>query len=925
MRPIRLTLSAFGPYANKTELNLEALGDGGLYLITGETGSGKTTIFDVIAYALYGEPSGDKRTAAMLRSKYAMADTPTFVELVFTCKGNTYTVKRNPTYKRQSKRGNKMVEEKANAELFLPDGTVLSKERAVTAAISDIIGIGRRQFASIAMIAQGDFQKLLLASTEEREKIFRQIFRTQSYERLQKKLSDEAKALNQERIQKRDGIAQDLQMIAGAEDDPLYEEVTKAKAGELPIEDTIALIETLLERDRENREINRKKREERNREKETIAANIEKAKKRRQLETDLEKDRQRLTEKEEEQQKSLEELKAETEKEPQREELQKMITLGEKDLSRYDDFEKLRRRARETQNRLQKEETRAEQYKKSLAQSEARFTACQTELKTLKDSDVRLLSLTQKAKEAKKSKEELSLLSEKIRACEQQRQRYEKAQQKFIGQRQLMTETEGVYQHMYVSFLEHQAGILAEELKPEQPCPVCGSLSHPSPATKPHHAPTEEELKIGEQNRDKARHKAEEASRQASREQTAFQAKKEEIEELCLGLSTPIHDENAAETIAKRSETLEIEIKEHKAQIQTETENVQRKEELETTILPQTEGQINELKQQISENTAAMERHRAALQGDEEQIQTMSESLAFPGKAEAEAALNQARSDLRQMQKCVNDAKAAWETITQTVTMLKSRTETIQQQLSETEAIDLEGEQAKRASLSEAENRLNESIEKQTSRIDTNSTVIRNILQKQGDMAAIEEKYRWVNALAETANGNLHRSGKDRIKLETYVQMTYFDRILRRANIRLMAMTDGQYDLKRAEKATDNRSQMGLDLNVIDHYNGTERSVRTLSGGETFLASLCLALGLSDEIRSSAGGIRIDTMFIDEGFGSLDEESLRQAIKALNDLTEGSRLVGIISHVAELKEKIEKQIVVTKEKTGGSRVEIVLE
>ena len=238
--------------------------------------------------------------------------------------------------------------------------------------------------------------------------------------------------------------------------------------------------------------------------------------------------------------------------------------------------------------------------------------------------------------------------------------------------------------------------------------------------------------------------------------------------------------------------------------------------------------------------------------------------------------------------------------------------------------IDLEAEKEKRAVLKEREKQLNERIENLASRMDMNNAALSNIAKKQSDMAAVEETYRSVNALAETANGNLRGSGKDKIKLETFVQMTYFDRILRRANIRLMTMTDGQYDLKRAETAADNRGQTGLDLNVIDHYNGTERSVRTLSGGETFLASLCLALGLSDEIRSSAGGIRIDTMFIDEGFGSLDEESLRQAMKALNDLAEGSRLVGIISHVADLKEKIEKQIVVTKEKTGGSRVEIII-
>lgn len=179
-----------------------------------------------------------------------------------------------------------------------------------------------------------------------------------------------------------------------------------------------------------------------------------------------------------------------------------------------------------------------------------------------------------------------------------------------------------------------------------------------------------------------------------------------------------------------------------------------------------------------------------------------------------------------------------------------------------------------------------------------------------------------MRTLSNTVNGNL--TGKEKIALETYIQMTFFDRILKRANLRLLVMSGGQYELKRRREAENNRSQSGLELDVIDHYNGSERSVKTLSGGESFKASLSLALGLSDEVQSAAGGIRLDTMFVDEGFGSLDEESLAQALRALTGLTEGSRLVGIISHVAELKEKIDKQIVVTKEKTGGSRVEIVV-
>ena len=206
-------------------------------------------------------------------------------------------------------------------------------------------------------------------------------------------------------------------------------------------------------------------------------------------------------------------------------------------------------------------------------------------------------------------------------------------------------------------------------------------------------------------------------------------------------------------------------------------------------------------------------------------------------------------------------------------------------------------------------------------RLAVNGPILENLRPQISKMEETEKRLQCVQALSDTANGRL--SGKEKIMLETYIQMTFFDRIIRRANVRLMVMSGGQYELKRRVNAENNRSQAGLELDVIDHYNGSERSVKTLSGGESFKASLALALGLSDEIQSSAGGIRLDTMFVDEGFGSLDEESLEQAVNALVGLTQGNRLVGIISHVSELKNRIDKQIVVTKEKSGGSKAEIL--
>ena len=234
--------------------------------------------------------------------------------------------------------------------------------------------------------------------------------------------------------------------------------------------------------------------------------------------------------------------------------------------------------------------------------------------------------------------------------------------------------------------------------------------------------------------------------------------------------------------------------------------------------------------------------------------------------------------------------------------------------------IDLPSEKARRDLLETEKTELDGKSKKIFSRLNTNRGIRENVSEKLAEAAKIEKEWMWVKNLSDTANGKLQ--GKERIMLETYVQMMYFDRILAHANIRLLSMTDNQYEFIRRKESTDGRKQSGLELDVIDHYNDTVRNANSLSGGEGFMASLSLALGLSDEIQTSAGGVRLDTLFVDEGFGSLDENTLGEVMKTLFALTEGDRLVGIISHVAELKGKIDDQIIVTKDRSGGSRAYI---
>ncbi|MBR4743430.1 MAG: SMC family ATPase, partial [Oscillospiraceae bacterium] len=296
-------------------------------------------------------------------------------------------------------------------------------------------------------------------------------------------------------------------------------------------------------------------------------------------------------------------------------------------------------------------------------------------------------------------------------------------------------------------------------------------------------------------------------------------------------------------------------------------------------------------------------------------------ALPYGTRREAETELALRRADLQAMEKALREAEAARQAAEKKMAELDSRISTAEKLLENAEECDREAMAAERASLAEEKNGMTAARQQLYARIGANESAMTSIRARCASLGELEMKLTWVRALSATANGTV--SGKEKVTLETYVQMTYFDRVIRRANVRLMVMSGGQYEMKRRTDSQDRRSQIGLDLDVIDHYNGTSRDVRSLSGGESFKASLSLALGMAEEVQASAGGIRLDTMFIDEGFGSLDAESLNQAMQALADLAEGDRLVGIISHVAELKERIDRQIVIRKMPSGGSQAEIV--
>lgn len=383
--------------------------------------------------------------------------------------------------------------------------------------------------------------------------------------------------------------------------------------------------------------------------------------------------------------------------------------------------------------------------------------------------------------------------------------------------------------------------------------------------------------------------------------------------ETLLGLAA-----KALEKLQEQLTSLEEEIRRNQA-------DLRKKEQLEQSI-PQREASIRKLSDEIKNSELALARQLTEKDARTERIQALTEQLAGKTREDIQETIRNTQNRKTALEETYKTAEQSFTECRTQSERTAAAIETLKQQLANAgEAAQVSEEEvlARKESSQLEKKELNAGRDQKYTALSRNREILRKVRIQRENIAAVEKRYIWMRTLADTANGSL--AGKQKIELETYVQMTYFDRIIRRANLRLLTMSSGQYELKRERDSDNLKGKMGLELSVVDHYNATERSVKTLSGGESFQASLSLALGLADEIQSYAGGIQMDSLFVDEGFGSLDEEALGQAMKALQQLTEGNRLVGIISHVAELKERIDRKIVVTKSRTGngaGSSVKI---
>ncbi len=918
MRPLKLTISAFGPYAGSMELDFEALGTSGLYLITGDTGAGKTTIFDAISFALFGEASGGNREPGMLRSKYAAPATPTEVTLTFRYDGKEYTITRNPEYLRPKGRGEGMTKQTASATLLIPGANPVTKPREVNAAIREILGIDREQFAQVAMIAQGDFLKLLLAETKERQKIFRNLFHTNLYVELQDRLSKQANQVKYQWEDVCDSIRQYMEGILCDESSGYADQVMRAKNGELPVAEVLELLSELLEEDRKQQKALDAELKSNDRETEAAVAMLTKAEA-------YQKTKKDLTEAEAEEehaelllQQRQEELENQKARKPRQEQLGQEITAIDLSLPDYDRLTQLQ----ESRKEAEKQKAKAEQDSAAALEEKqallSELEAWKEERSSLENIGAEKEKLLRQKQEQYQKREQLQKLISDIVKYHAQQEKWGTARTLYLASDEKSAALLQEYDAKNKAFLDEQAGIIACRLEEGKPCPVCGSVHHPAPAAMADSAPTEEEVKKARKAYEKAAKDTEKASTAAAKEKGKVTGMEEALLRQ-IAVLPEAGDIDQAETSARNAVLLlGNSIEELESEIRKNAGKQERKNQLDMRI-PRIERELSALEERYAAAKTQKASAGASCGALSEQIAAFTEKLTFDSRDAAAAHRSALEQERKALQTALEKAEKNHAACKEQLTSLRATIAQLKKQLDGSVEMDVQKQLDRKTELNTQKTAILKAQKTVHSRLTSNEANCKNIRNRYAVLSELEEKQKWLRALSDTANGTI--KGKEKIMLETYIQTTYFDRIVARANVRLMKMTGGQYDLKRRKTADTMRGQTGLELDVIDHYNGTERSVKTLSGGESFKASLALALGLSDEIQMSTG-IRLDTLFVDEGFGSLDPESLNQAYNTLAGLTEGNRLVGIISHVNELKERIDKQIVVTKEKSGGSKAVI---
>lgn len=1032
MRPKKLVMSAFGPYAKEEVIDFSLLNGKNIFLITGTTGAGKTTIFDAISYALFGEASGSSRENESLRSDFADINRLTYVELDFELKGETYHIRRVPQQMKPKVKGEGFTHQGSEAELILPDGKVRTGTSNVTNKINELLGITKEQFKQIVMLPQGEFKKLLLADSKEREVIFRKIFGTYNYEKIQLLLNDKAKKIYKDLEKSKDSILVNLKNIKSENiniDDKdidlsgtvakIEEEIDIKKKDNAEIEQKLTIIRKNIEKfqtekiqgitnnsllqekvkvqalleDYKKQEINIKVKEDNlvklNKAKEIVFIEDELSRviRNRQIkeklsleisnniqviQNELEKAKVYLLSeegKEEEKNKNIELRNSLNEKKP------KIIEFDNK----KSNVSKLTTKIKGVKESLENEQKNLQILKEDKVKNEEN-------IKNISELEKQKILIDKEAQDKQKLIQEIRNLYKAIQKLKCNNEEYKKLNVDFKNKDYIYKINKADYENKQELYMKEQAGILASVLKDGQACPVCGSTNHPLPAVRINEVPTEEELNISKEKYEKCQKEYNEilvkmASLKSSIDSLKSDVIEKKMENLSEYFESIIYNDETEDKVILLGKKLRDEIEQLNSKLSIMNVEIVKKESLNEEC-ETIKNKIKNSEIKITELNEMYTNDFASLKSDEEKIKSLEreipEGISSIADLDDRILVLQEKIDLhdkrvkaaRDKVNELNDKKASeiskfeeGKKILKEISIdIKEKNDLFNRMISESkfenldeynevkknivyidkiqneisqfkeklkslsdryielktkteklEFVDIKEIEDKISNEKKIEEDISQKAKQLYSIIDNNVNTLKEIKKISDKIKEKESAYRIIGELANLANGKK----SPYISFERFVLASYFQEIIDAANIRLSKMTGERFILKRKEDKSKGTSQQGLELEVYDNYTGKCRHVKTLSGGESFKAALSLALGLSDVVQANAGGISLDTIFIDEGFGTLDSESLDNAISSLIALQKGGRLVGIISHVPELKERIEAKLEIKSSLEGS--------
>lgn len=1036
MRPLKLTMQAFGPYAETEHIDFTKLGGRTMFVISGKTGAGKTTIFDGISYAIYGKASGEDRNGSDLRSQFAKDETATEVSLEFILRNKTYFITRLPQQEKKKARGDGFTTIGAKAELYEYDSEgnkklLAANVRDVDEKVKEIMIIDSNQFRQILMIPQGEFRKLLTSESKDKEVILQRLFHTQIYKRIEEKLKEDAvdlKKMVERQVEQRNQAIKNIQVLyneelkgyldAGSVNDHLIMPLLQSEISLMSVE-LAKLADHLKEKEQQRKELQQKLYEA-----EVIVKQLRAMDELQLRKADLENKKDEFSKLEGQinlaqkaavlaQQEEIchhlkkeldtanqelsilkeqishlsvqlnehkEKWEAEKNREPERREITEQINHLNNLKADIQSFARVQKEALELGRELEnsaRQKTELEEMKKK---TEKTLNALKEEKQGIEQNQLKVIEITHKLE---KFAGEISLLSK----FEDHKSRLEQVTIQFDKKKDLLANAEArladarsMTLELEQKWLHGQASLLASKLHEGEACPVCGSEHHPLPATSATSIPNEKDLKSAKQqyielekektNIEKSFYETqsimqsihetvnnviEDIQRQQPELSPAnFPIYKNSIiseqQELALTHQKLTKSVDRLSSCLKELQTFEQDKDKYSAELEKINEHINEITVQYTekkTNLNRMMGSIPEdlrsfdifearLKQSVKrqeELANKLEEAQHLYQDSREKhllVMTKYETIETNAKKtneqlikEREAFVNHMKSQGFATYGEYNGAKKTEQEIKllekafidyrEEVRSVNDRYKELHELLENVEKPNMEMLNSAFSQVEEQIRALQDAYTNQYIKKRDNEEIENKINQLNDEMKVLEEKYKVIGHLYEIAKGQ----NTYRITFERFVLASFLDDILREANGRLTKMTSGRYELIRKTDRSKGNVQSGLELLVFDQYTGQERHVKTLSGGESFKAALALALGLADVVQQYAGGVSLETMFIDEGFGTLDPESLDQAIEALIDIQSSGRLVGIISHVPELKERIDARLEVIAAQTGS--------